>query len=166
VGRFFRILIRLAFWQVALGAPLIGLRYALSAAGLARVDPATDEIRVASLGEGYVLKSQAPAFRGGSVAWLMGGFVLDLRNARIAPGGADLRIVTIMGGSVVIVPPEMEVAVRLRGFGGGSNVPPSEATEAATLRIDSLTVMGGFNLSRKPLAEAGVEASGPLGQQA
>jgi hypothetical protein len=59
-------------------------------------------------------------FEGARVTTLLGGAHLDLRNARPAPGEeVVVDVFTLMGGSVLLVPPEWRLDVRAASFMGG-----------------------------------------------
>jgi predicted membrane protein len=150
------LLLRLAWWQVLMALPIVAVRFALQSAGLNRVPADANEIRVASFADGLEYESEATEFRGGAIAWGMGGLVLDLRGARLAEGGGDLRIVTLMGGSVVIVPPDWRVTLDQRSvMGGAEDAPEPESAGGPELRISALTVMGGLSIARKAPKDGG-----------
>jgi hypothetical protein len=146
-------------WQALIFAPLAAVRFGLTAAGLTKAAQDSDEIRMASLGDGFMLKSEAKAFRGGGIAWFSGGVVLDLRGATMAEGGADLRVVTVMGGFVLIVPPDWRVELEQRAIMAGASPVAEGAETGPVLHVTALTVMGGFNVLRRP-AEA-TQAAAP-----
>jgi hypothetical protein len=149
VKKALRTLLTLLWWQTLLFAPLAAVRLLLTSAGLNRASAGADELRLASIGDGLVLKSEAQAFRGGAITWIAGGVVLDLRRAQLSLDGADLRLVTAMGGTVVIVPLEWAVELDQNSVMAGASAPaPSEGSGPA-LRISALTVMGGLNVVRK-----------------
>jgi hypothetical protein len=138
------------WWQMLFALPVVAISWMLKTAGLSRAEAGANDLRIASLADGFEFESEATELRGGAIAWGMGGLVLDLRRARLAEGGADLRIVTVMGGSVVIVPPDWQVTLDQRSIMGGTEGAPQPETEGGPeLRVSSLTVMGGLNVSRK-----------------
>lgn len=62
------------------------------------------------------------AFQGGNATAIFGGTEIDLRDAKLAPGGAELDLVAAFGGIELMVPETWKV--RISGmpiFGGWSN---------------------------------------------
>ncbi|MEA2549904.1 MAG: hypothetical protein QOE42_2502, partial [Chloroflexota bacterium] len=55
-------------------------------------DPASDDVSLTSIFGPLEFTSTSQAFRGGTVTCMYGGGTLDLRGAKLAPGGATLRI--------------------------------------------------------------------------
>ena len=81
---------------------------------------------------------------------IMGGAGLDLREARFGPGVTEIRVIAIMGGAEVIVPPGL--AVQTRGFGimggfEGVDQPSADPDpEAPIVIIKGLAIMGGVEV--------------------
>ncbi len=68
---------------------------------------------------------------------------LDLRNAKLDPGGADLTVRAIFGGGRLIVPDDWVVDVRMIAIAGGAG----DARPAVERRPDApLIVVEGFAL--------------------
>lgn len=95
-----------------------------------------------------------PARRFTSIA-LMGGTGLDLREARLGPGVTEIRVIAIMGGTEIIVPPGL--AVRTRGFGfmggfDGLDQPSADPDpDAPIVIIKGIAFMGGVEVvTREP----------------
>ncbi len=80
--KLFRLSVRLLWWQMLFASPVMLLRFALGEAGLTRVPAGADDIRVALIADGFELKSEATAFRGGAITCMMGGAMIDFRGAR------------------------------------------------------------------------------------
>jgi hypothetical protein len=147
----FRFFVRLVVLQAVIVLPFAVMRAALAGAGLNRAAATDNILRLASIGDGLVLKSEADAFEGGAIAWVAGGVVLDLRQAKLAAGGAELNLVTIMGGCAITVPPDWPVELDARSFMGGSQAPAQVDATGPALRIKATTALGGLDVVRKPL---------------
>ncbi len=66
-----------------------------------------------------------------------------------------------MGGAVFIIPPEWAVEFEGRSIMGGSEVAPATDASGPALRIHALTVMGGFNVMRRPIKGPDAESASP-----
>ncbi|HXH21923.1 MAG TPA: hypothetical protein VNN10_07820 [Dehalococcoidia bacterium] len=153
-------LARVLLLHALVGGPLVLVRWALETAGLTRAPADANEVRFVSLGDGLVMRSTAAAFRGGSIAWCFGGLVLDLRDATLAAGGADLSVVTLMGGTVVIVPATWPVTLAHRNILGGAQPSPEpQDASGPELRIKATTVMGGLRIERRVPGSSGTAAA-------
>ncbi|MFS4095609.1 DUF1707 SHOCT-like domain-containing protein [Streptomyces sp. AF1A] len=88
---------------------------------------------------------------------LMGGGVIDLREANFADREVEISCVAIMGGVQVIVPPGVEVVVRGIGIMGGFEHPRDDGPPepgAPRVVIGGLAFWGGVGVERKlPRAE-------------
>lgn len=91
-----------------------------------------------------------PARRNYAVA-VMGGIVLDFREALLPPGETEVWIFTAMGGANVIVPPGLTVesdGVALLGsFEHREDAVVSPDPDAPVLRVRGFTIMGGVEVS-------------------
>ena len=81
-----------------------------------------------------------------AAAWL-GGINLDLRDAKLAPEGADVELEAVMGGIKLTVPAEWRVEVEKDVSAGGidAHVTPSEELPAGAplLSVVARARMGG-----------------------
>ncbi len=81
---------------------------------------------------------------------MMGGSGLDLREARFGPGVTEIRVIAIMGGTEIIVPPGL--AVQTRGFGimggfEGLDQPSADPDpDAPIVIIKGIALMGGVEV--------------------
>jgi len=96
-----------------------------------------------------------------TVLALMGGALLDFRDARFATQEVDVTIVAVMGGAEVVVPPGVRVewnGVAIMGGVGGSE--PSRPTDPAAprIRINGLVLMGGVEIKERLPGENDREA--------
>ena len=89
------------------------------------------------------------------VVAVMGGVVLDFREARLDPGVTEVDILAVLGGVLLIVPPEVRVEASGSGFLGGfehtasGHAPP--AGDGPLLRVTGTAVLGGVQiLERAP----------------
>ncbi|MBI2797380.1 MAG: DUF1707 and DUF2154 domain-containing protein [Gemmatimonadetes bacterium] len=81
---------------------------------------------------------------------VMGGGVIDLREARFAAGVTELDILCFMGGCEVLVPPGVRVEVLgtalMGGFGSSAGDAANEDPNQPLLRVSGLAVMGGVDV--------------------
>ncbi len=148
-----------------LGSILAGIASAIAAAvtkqrAVAIDDPAADEVDLTTIYEGREFRSEAPAFRGGSITTWYGGARVDLRAATLDPAGAHLRVRTVFGGTQLLVPDRWRVALGGPAVFGGNVVSarPAPAEDAQTLTIDAFTVFGGLRVDGRD-GEAGEGAA-------
>jgi hypothetical protein len=86
------------------------------------------------------------------VVAFMGGVVLDFRDARLADGVTEVRVVAFMGGVEIIVPPDLAVSSDGIGIMGGfghsaeSGVAP---VAGPRLRVTGAALMGGVDISAR-----------------
>ena len=110
-------------------------------------DEFSDEFQVATIMGGKKFESHARDLRSGVVITSMGGIELDLTDATIGSGGAELELKTTMGGIQVTVPEVWAVKVDsdLKGGEFKVEVTPPEGLpdDAPELRIHAVTRMGG-----------------------
>jgi hypothetical protein len=98
-----------------------------------------------------------------TVSCLMGGVLLDFREADFGVGVTELVIMCLMGGVQIIVPPSIHVEVGgsavLGGFEQGHPGSDALAVEpTATLRIDGLALLGGVNVETRRVGESSRQA--------
>ena len=140
IGRVMRLIIGgfIATTVVAAIAALVAKRQIVSAG-----TTDSDEIQIAAIFDSARLESTAQSFRGGSILAWFGGVDLDLRNAKLDPGGADLTVRAIFGGGRLIVPADWVVDVRMLAIAGGAG----DGRPAVDRRPDApLIVVEGFAL--------------------
>ena len=98
--------------------------------------------------------SRATSLRHGRVFTCLGGVELDLREATLDPGGAELLLRACLGGVEVIVPPVWRVVFEGKAIAGGVDArvtPESElADDAPALHIRALAVLGGVEVTTEP----------------
>lgn len=153
----------------ALAAPAIAAyreKTRREADGVAVFDETADEIDVAAIFDNVEAVSHATAFRGGEVAAWYGGGSLDLRDARLDPAGAELRVRAMFGGLEIVVPAAWPVEVQSRAILGGvgdardeDDVDPS----LPTLAIDAQVIFGGLAIVASPDDFGPVIAAAPAG---
>jgi hypothetical protein len=117
-----------------------------------RGDAESDEVALMAVFDGKDLRSEAKAFRGGSMFAWYGGIEADLREAELAPGGARLSVGALFGGVSLRVPRGWRVEKDVRTIAGGVAVSGEdpEDLDAPTLSIDGYALCGGIAVSRKP----------------
>ena len=89
---------------------------------------------------------------------IMGGIEIDLREASFAEAETVIHVFALMGGIEIKVPEGVVVHVDAIGIMGGVDGDSAEASNPAAagvtapvLRITGLALMGGIDVSRKPL---------------
>ena len=116
-----------------------------------RGDSESDEVALMAVFDGQELRSEARAFRGGSMLAWYGGIDADLRDAELAPGGARLSVGALFGGVSIRVPSSWRVEKTMRAVAGGVEVSGDdpEDPDAPTLVLDGYALCGGVAVSRK-----------------
>lgn len=118
-------------------------------------DETTGEFELVTIMDGKQFASRAEGLWSAKVTTVMGGVELDLRDAILAPGGADLAVFTVMGGIALRVPDTWIVETDGRAIVGGHqtrvaarNVLPDDAP---VLRVHARTFFGGLDIVAKPV---------------
>jgi hypothetical protein len=139
-------LLLLAFWGGFMAAAAAVKRVLPS-----RGDSESDEVALMAVFDGQELRSEARAFRGGSMLAWYGGIDADLRDAQLAPGGAHLSVGALFGGVSIRVPSGWRVEKTMRAVAGGVEVSGEnpEDPDAPTLVLDGYALCGGVAVSRK-----------------
>ena len=93
-------------------------------------------------------RSTSSAFRGGDVSAILGGCEVDLRQAALAPEGAEIDAFAFWGGVEIKVPTDWQVEVRgTPVLGGFEDVTRSGATPGdRRLVVKGLAIMGGVEV--------------------
>lgn len=88
------------------------------------------------------------------VTAVMGGAVLDFRDARLAPGITNVVAVAIMGGVEIIVPPGLRVESSGIGIMGGfehaTELGGAQDDGGPILRISGVAIWGGVEIKERP----------------
>lgn len=75
-----------------------------------------DEISIFSGSEKTITSKN---FRGGKITSIFGGSELNLTRAELSEGRNELEVLTVFGGTTLIVPPDWEVKVNVTAIFGG-----------------------------------------------
>ena len=114
-------------------------------------DAESDEFSIATVFGGVERVSRATSLRHGRVFVCLGGVELDLREATLDPGGAELRLRACLGGVEVLVSPAWRVVFEGKAIAGGADArvtPESElADDAPALHVRALAVLGGVEVT-------------------
>jgi len=96
--------------------------------------------------------SQSKQFRGASLTAFFGGVTLDLRQARLAPDGADVDVMTAFGGAQILVPAGWLVLFSgIPIFGSFEDRTSHTGDEAGPqLRIRGTAMFGGVEAKNSP----------------
>lgn len=136
-----------AFVALTLVTAVTAIVGQLVARRLSYGDESSDDVRLAVIMGGAEFSSFAPQLRSASAIAFWAGLSLDLRDASLGPGGADLELRTIMGGVEVRVPDSWRVEIDQTVSAGEFEVdlPGMEGLpdDAPVLRIRSVTTIGG-----------------------
>jgi hypothetical protein len=93
---------------------------------------------------------------------VMGGMVLDFREALLPPGETEVWIFAAMGGAEIIVPPGLPVEcdgfALLGGFDYGEEAMVAPDPDTPLLRIRGFCLMGGVEVTTRHLGETAREA--------
>lgn len=105
---------------------------------------------VAILG-GSVTQVETPNFKGGKITAIFGGSEIHLTRSQLSPEGASLEMVTIFGGSKLIVPRDWNVRVEmvniLGGFADKRMYVNNDNPQRNVLVIKGVAIFGGGELS-------------------
>lgn len=107
---------------------------------------AGSELQATAIMSGHNLSVSSQDFRFGELTAVMGGVDIDFRPASMQ-SQATLRVLAVMGGIEVKVPPDWSVECRATVFLGGvedKTVPPAQATKC--LVIEGFVMMGGVEV--------------------
>jgi hypothetical protein len=93
---------------------------------------------------------------------IMGGLVLDLREAALLPGVSDIHVNAIMGGAQIIVPPNLAVEVSgtaiMGGFAHLDRAPVQRDPDQPVLRVHGIALMGGVAVETRLPGETETDA--------
>jgi hypothetical protein len=93
---------------------------------------------------------------------IMGGAVLDLREARFPPGPVDIEIFSVMGGTQIIVPPGLAIETHGSAIMGGfqqiNRAPVHPDAEAPLVRVHGFVMMGGVDVTMRLPGESDRDA--------
>jgi hypothetical protein len=112
-----------------------------------------DVFNVSTVFGGHERAIKSQAFRGGNINTLFGGVDLDLREAALAPEGADVSVSSVFGGVQLRVPSGWDV--RMEGtpiFGGLADerkrtaAPPPGSPAAPAMRLRCSVLFGGVSV--------------------
>jgi len=116
-------------------------------------DESSDDFQIAAIFGGKKFHSHADGLKSGAVVAAMGGVDLDLRDASLDSGGANLDLKATMGGVQAVVPEDWAVEVDIRETAGEVEVkvtPPEDLPDdAPKLHIDADARMGGVLVTTK-----------------
>ncbi|MBA2630151.1 MAG: DUF1707 and DUF2154 domain-containing protein [Thermoleophilaceae bacterium] len=94
-----------------------------------------------------------------TVVNLMGGADLDLTDAVVEDSETEIRVLSVMGGSNIVVPDGVHVELSGFAFMGGNklrleNAPPPPPG-APVVRVRAYSIMGGTDVKRRTTASGG-----------
>jgi hypothetical protein len=148
-----RKLARALFWFVALntlawaGGRFVGKR-------LSSGDASSDEFTLVTIYGGDSFASQATALRGGRAVVVMGGLMLDLRDAVLDDSGAHVTLEVTMGGAMVRVDDAWRVTVDEELAAAEVQVdvssPEMLPAEAPQLHLRVIARAGGVTITSAP----------------
>jgi len=118
-------------------------------------DETTGEFELVTIMEGKRFVGRAEDLWSGKLTTVMGGVELDLRDAVLSPGGADLAVFTVMGGVAMRVPDTWIVELDGRAIAGGHDARVAGRhvlpDDAPVLRVHARTYFGGLDIAAKPI---------------
>lgn len=93
---------------------------------------------------------------------VMGGIVLDFREAVLPPGTTEVHVVAAMGGVQLIVPPNLSVEVSgtaiFGGFGHVERIPAQADPDRPLLRVHGIAFFGGVAVETRLPGESEQDA--------
>jgi predicted membrane protein len=101
-----------------------------------------EEVAIFGGGE-RVVNSQS--FRGGKIVSVFGGSKVDLTKAELAPGNVEIEIVSIFGGSTMLVPSDWNIKLEVFNiFGGyGDKRVRGQVDYDKTIVVKGVAIFGG-----------------------
>jgi hypothetical protein len=107
-----------------------------------------DTIGAIAVMSGVKRRSSSRDFRGGDLIAVMGGAAIDLRDAAIASGEAQLEVFAMWGGIEIFVPQGWAVKVTVFPFMGGVEDKTTHPTSdlPPRLLVRGLVIMGGVEI--------------------
>jgi hypothetical protein len=125
-------------------------------------DEESDVFSIAAVCSGAARTSRASALRRGHVLATCGGVKLDLREASLDPGGAELLLRAYFGGIQVVVPEAWRVDLTADTTAGGADARVTEGTMlpagAPSLRVEARAVLGGVQVTTQADGDEGPPA--------
>jgi hypothetical protein len=93
---------------------------------------------------------------------ILGGVLLDFREARFMPGVTEVEVSAVLGGIQLIVPPWLSVEVSgraiLGGFGHVERVAVQADPDRPVLRVHGKAILGGVAVETRLLGESETDA--------
>jgi hypothetical protein len=93
---------------------------------------------------------------------ILGGIVLDFREALLSPGVTEIYVLALLGGAQIIVPPGLSVEVSgtaiMGGFGHMERIAEQLDPDRPVLRVHGLAIMGGVAVETRLPGESEKEA--------
>ena len=101
-----------------------------------------EEVSIFGGRERYV---SSQAFRGGKIVSVFGGSKVDLTKTELAPGNVDIEIVSIFGGSTLLIPTDWNVKLEVFNiFGGyGDKRVRGQVDFNKTVTVKGVAIFGG-----------------------
>lgn len=109
-------------------------------------EEASGQVNLFNVMGGGEYRVRAKDFRGGYVTAFLGGFQLDLTEARMEGSEATLDVTTILGGGEIRVPETWAVIIRGSTLAGGYSVKTREGQVEKTLVIRGVAILGGVEV--------------------
>lgn len=141
------------FWPVVLIA--VGLLFlaGMVTRGIRGQQQQRDDVAHAfSVFGGQKVVSESQQFRGASLTSFFGGVTLDLRQANLAPEGADVDVMTAFGGAGIVVPEGWRVSLSgIPIFGGFDDKTSGPSPQGSPeLRVRGTALFGGVEVKNRP----------------
>ena len=115
-------------------------------------DPGQDTLKLSAILSGIKHSVRSQGLRGGEVTAIFGGFELDLREAQLAGGSAQLEVFLLFGGGEIRVPADWEVTVTAAAVAGGVSdrgaPPPAGPGGRPRLELTGQILFGGCEIRR------------------
>lgn len=113
-----------------------------------RFEAGEDTVRSFALLSGNEVRVTSPNFRGGEIGAVMGGAKVDLTQAGLAEGGAELDVLAMWGGIEIVVPESWSVESRVVPLLGAyeDKSRPRSVEGDRRLVVTGTVVMGGVEV--------------------
>jgi hypothetical protein len=112
-----------------------------------------DGFRIKAIMDGVEQSVAIDSFTSGHIFGMMAGVELDMREVKVAPEGAHLRVKAIMAGVELVLPAGCRIELNDRAIFGNVQLlrnddPPGD--DAPVLRIDVTSLMAGVEIIQEP----------------
>ncbi|HSJ28411.1 MAG TPA: hypothetical protein VLB67_09375 [Acidimicrobiia bacterium] len=153
-----RIIGKIIAWYAAFWAAVAAVAAVIKFTSDVEDDPADSHFSLVSVFGGTDFRPTTQILQSSSALTMFGGTKIDLRRSMMGAAQITLRLVTVTGGTDVVVPDTWRVTVVGDPKMGGHDVHVSAhellPDDAPRLVIDARTVFGGLRVQARPVLQS------------